>query len=433
VEILREVNPDWWITHNGVFYNIDYYKFAEDLDFLAVDVYPAFWGTKPEDFIGGSQLNERCRQATGTYIVPEQCGGPGGQIDFLQPTPEPGRMRLWAYQSIAHGADGMLHFRWRTCRYGAEIHWHGILDHDNVPRRRFEEFAQEGAELKKIGTDILGTTKRVEVGISHSYEQDHAQGVLSFSRPQPDAQRELLLGTLMRQKVAVGYVNEADSYAGLKLLIVPSAIVMDASRAEKIEAFVSQGGVLLVTATSGQRDVNNHAIEQTPPGLLSRVLGITVEEFGKTEYRRMQLQGAGLEMDANYYEIIQCTDAEPLAHWHFEQNPQTEAAEGSVGLSCNEFGAGKAYYLGTFLNESSAIELMQRLCDVADVQPLGRSDTDVCIIERYAADRRLTFVLNNYPEPKAVTGLPRGQNILADQACDGNLDIEPFGVAVIRS
>jgi len=76
---------------------------------------------------------------------------------------------------------------------------------------------------------------------------------------------------------------------------------------------------------------------------------------------------------------------------------------------------------------------MQQLCDVADVQPLGRSDTNVCIIERYAADCRLTFVLNNYPEPKAVTGLPRGQNILADQACDGNLDIEPFGVAVIRS
>jgi len=47
-------------------------------------------------------------------------------------------------------------------------------------------------------------------------------------------------------------VNEADSYAGLKLLIVPSAIVMDADRAEKIEAFVSQGGVLLVTATSGK-------------------------------------------------------------------------------------------------------------------------------------------------------------------------------------
>jgi beta-galactosidase len=433
VKILREVNPDWWITHNGVFYNIDYYKFAEELDFLSVDVYPAFWGTRPQDFIGASQLNERCRQATGTYVVPEQCGGPGGQLNFLQPTPEPGRMRLWAYQSIAHGADGMLHFRWRTCRYGAEIHWHGILDHDNVPRRRFDEFAQEGEELQRIGSQILGTTKRVDVGISYGYEQDHAQSVLEFGRPQPDAQRELMLATLMRRKVAVGYVNEADSYAGLKVLIVPSAIIIDAARAEKIEAFVAEGGVLLVTATSGQRDVNNHAIAQTPPGLLTHVLGITVEEFGKTEHRVMHLQGADLDVLSDYYEIVKCREAQALAHWRFERNPQTEAAEATVGLSCNSFGQGKALYLGTYLSESNVDALLSMLCEMAEVNALAQADTNVCVIERYAADRRLTFVLNNYPEAKAVTGLPGGLELLSSAACNGAIDLPPFGVAVVRS
>jgi beta-galactosidase len=433
VDILREINPDWWITHNGVFYNIDYYKFTEDLDFLSVDVYPAFWGTKPESFVGASQLNERCRQATGTFIVPEQCGGPGGQLDFLQPTPEPGKMRLWAYQSIAHGADGMLHFRWRTCRYGAEIHWHGILDHDNVPRRRFDEFAQEGAELKRIGTEILGTTKRVDVGISFGYEQDHAHATMHFARPQPDAQRELMLADLMRRKVAVGYVNEADSYAGLKVLIVPSAIVMDAARADKIEAFVAEGGVLLVTATSGQRDTNNHAIAATIPGLLSNVLGITVEEFGKTEHRKMCLRGAEFQMTADYYEIVKCVTAEPLAHWRFEEHASSEAAEGAVGLSCNKFGSGKAYYLGTFLNESSASTILAMLCETAGIETLGKADTNVCVIERRSADRRLTFVLNNYPEAKRVEGLVAGQELLSDAPCNGQLTVPAFGVAVVRS
>ncbi|MDQ8192905.1 beta-galactosidase [Coraliomargarita sp. SDUM461004] len=433
VEILREVNPSWWITHNGVFYNIDYYTFAEDLDFLSVDVYPAFWGTKPECFIGASQLNERCRQATGTFLVPEQCGGPGGQLDFLQPTPEPGRMRLWAYQSIAHGADGMLHFRWRTCRYGAELHWHGILDHDNVPRRRFEEFTQEGAELKRIGSEILGTTKRVDVGISFGYEQDHAHAVMNFSRPQPDAQRELILAELMRRKIAVGYVNEADSYAGLKVLIVPSAIILDAVRAKKIEAFVAAGGVLLVTATTGQRDVNNHAIEQTLPGLLSEVLGITVEGFGKTEHRKMCLKGAGLELPADYYEIIKCVTAEPLAHWRFEANPGSEAAEGTVGLSCNVFGKGKAFYLGSFMNASSASVLLQMLCEQSGLETLGVADFNVCIIERRAEDRRLTFVLNNYPEMKLVEGLPLGRELITEKYCDGSLTVPAFGVAIVRS
>ncbi len=433
VEILRARNPDWWITHNGIFYNIDYYKFAEDLDFLAVDVYPAFWGTRPQDFIGASRLNERCRQASGTYIVPEQCGGPGGQLKFLQPTPEPGRMRLWAYQSIAHGADGMLHFRWRTCRFGAEIHWHGIIDHDNVPRRRFEEFSQEGEELQRIGPQILGTTKRVEIGISFSYEQDHAQSVLDYSRPQPDTQRELALGELMRQKFAVGYVNEDDSYAGLSILIVPSAIVITEDRARKITDFVAEGGTLLVTATSGQRNTNNHAIEQTPPGLLREVLGITVEEFGNIDHRKMNLCGSTFSTPAQYYEIVECADATPVAHWRFEEFPDTEAAQGKVGLSCNSFQKGRAYYLGTFLSEENITPILEILCDAAGLSPLAKADPNVCVIERHAEDRKLTFVLNNYPEAKRVDELPAGQELLTETPCEGQIILPPFGVAIVRS
>jgi beta-galactosidase len=433
VAILREVNPNWWITHNGLFDNIDYYKFSEDLDFLSVDVYPAFWGTKPQDFIGASNLNERCRQASGSYIVPEQCGGPGGQLDFLQPTPEKGRMRLWAYQSIAHGADGMLHFRWRTCRYGAEIHWHGILDHDNVPRRRFEEFAQEGRELQAIGSRILGTTKRVDVGISYGYEQDHANAVLPFGRPRPSDQRELILGELMRRKIAVGFVNEADSYAGLSVLIVPNAIIVDEVTAQKIEDFVAEGGVLLVTATSGQRDVNNHAIEATPPGLLSKVLGVTVEEFSKTEHRAVRLCGESLDLVTDYYEILNCAQATPLARWCFTENVEVEAAEGEVGLSCNTFGQGKAFYLGTYLNEANAPALLDLICKTAGVEPLASADTNVCVIERRASDRRLTFVLNNYPTTKTVQGLANGVELLTDVDCAGELTVGPFGVAIVET
>ena len=31
--------------------------------------------------------------------------------------------RVWAYQSVAHGADGICYFRWRTSRYGTEQYW----------------------------------------------------------------------------------------------------------------------------------------------------------------------------------------------------------------------------------------------------------------------------------------------------------------------
>src|SRR5207249_1312598 len=36
---------------------------------------------------------------------------------------------------------------WRTATQGAEQFWHGILDHDGRPRRRYEEVARTAAEL----------------------------------------------------------------------------------------------------------------------------------------------------------------------------------------------------------------------------------------------------------------------------------------------
>jgi hypothetical protein len=36
-------------------------------------------------------------------------------------------------------------------RVAAPEYWYGVLDHDNVPRRPFEEFKREGHELRTTG------------------------------------------------------------------------------------------------------------------------------------------------------------------------------------------------------------------------------------------------------------------------------------------
>ena len=128
-EILRAVRPDWWITHNGMFERLDYWKLAEDLDLMGIDIYPGFADKTPKAFSWAAARLEECRASSGTFMIPEQQAGPGGQRPYLHRTPQPGQMRLWAWQAVAHGADGLLHFRWRSCRFGAEIYWCGILDH----------------------------------------------------------------------------------------------------------------------------------------------------------------------------------------------------------------------------------------------------------------------------------------------------------------
>ena len=77
------------------------------------------------------------------FVVAEEESGPCGW-DHMGSNPEPGQIRLWSYQALAHGGEGIIYFRWKVLHYGMEQYWHGIIDHDNVPRRRYEEVKQMG-------------------------------------------------------------------------------------------------------------------------------------------------------------------------------------------------------------------------------------------------------------------------------------------------
>ena len=57
-------------------------------------------------------------------IMEQQTGANGWNVSMEAPTPRPGQMTLWTMQSIAHGADFISYFRWRTCPFGTEMYWH---------------------------------------------------------------------------------------------------------------------------------------------------------------------------------------------------------------------------------------------------------------------------------------------------------------------
>ena len=64
------------------------------------------------------------------FGIMEQQSGAGGWTTRMEgPAPRPGQLTLWAMQSVAHGADYISFFRWRTCTFSTEMYWHGILDY----------------------------------------------------------------------------------------------------------------------------------------------------------------------------------------------------------------------------------------------------------------------------------------------------------------
>ena len=433
VEILRTARPDWFITHNGLFRHIDYWRFTEDLDFLGVDIYPGFSGDTPADAVWAALGNQRCRAVSGGYIIPEQQAGAGGQKPYIHLTPQPGRMRLWAWQSIAHGADGVLHFRWRTCRFGAEEYWCGVLDHDNVPRRRYEEFAREGRELAALGPRILHTTLDVQAGVLVENDQDEAASALHLGLPRHGDQAACAFGELWRRHLPCGLIHTADCLAGLRLAVLPSMPMMDEGLAGRLAAFVEAGGVLLATARSAIKDRHNRVIPVTPPGLLAELFGSTVEEFGRLNEGALKLRAEGRPIPCGKgYEILSLHGAEQAGAWLGFDDGAPCAAAGRPAVSIRRLGRGAAIYVGTFLSADNVRAIMDLALSLATIRPLAQAADFVEVTRRKAPGRALTFVLNHYPKSQISRGLPEGQYLLGGPAAGGELELPAWDVAIIE-
>ncbi len=99
----------------------------------------------------------------------EQTCGPHGWGTFGR-GPWPGEIRKIAYQQLARGCDGQVWFRWRTCTVGREQYWHGLLGHDGIAGRRYDEAAKTSKEYHALEDALEGTTLKPEVAFIYDYE-----------------------------------------------------------------------------------------------------------------------------------------------------------------------------------------------------------------------------------------------------------------------
>jgi beta-galactosidase len=436
VAILRAANPDWFVTHNGMFDQIDYVTFCRDLDFFGYDNYPGFrvdTAATPADGAAATAVKlDMARSFSGNFIIPEQQSGPGGQKHYLHDNPRPGQMRLWSYQSIAHGADGILHFRWRTCRFGAEEYWCGILDHDDVPRRRYREAQQEGREFAALAPKLLGTRVRVDVGLLHSPEQDDAHRAMPHGLPVPSAASAHLHRALWARHVAVGYINPVDRFDGLRALVWPHFALCNAATAERLAAFVRDGGVLLIGGRSAIKDVHNHVIAETPPGLLAELAGATVEEYGMRPERHFGICLPERVQPALWYDVLRPTTATVIGTWSGGH------LEGQPAVTLNRYGVGQVLTIGTYLAPETAPWMADLLLRYAGVTPLvAGAPAAVEATLRVSDERRLLFLLNHDEIAHTVRGIPAGTDLLSTAQAGGKpvpgaLQLEPWQVAIIE-
>jgi beta-galactosidase len=428
LDILHKSCPNHFVTHNFMGFGYDrlnYFDLARHLDFVSWDNYPRTqWSMRSEiDPSQAALANDAMRglKRRNFWVIEQQAGSGGWEM--VSVAPRPGELRLWAYQAIAHGADGILFFRWRTARFGAEQYWHGLLDHAARPTRRYEEIARMGKEIRQAGTWIRDSVVASHVAMILSYDSRFAFQIQP-NNPQFNyaAHFHQIYRALFQHQIPVDVVEPTADLSAYQLVIAPALHVVSQAAADNLAGFVRAGGVLVVTPRTGVKDETNAVVELPLPGLLADLCGVTVEEYASLPADVSQaLAFVPPDLDRGqppaarvWCDILAPKGAEILARY------TDDYYAGRPAITLNRYGEGLAVYLGTIGDTGLYEVLADWLLDLAGVsQPIG-APVGVELAERWHGDRQLLFVLNHTDREQHVQVDGCYINLLDGQAVRGN-------------
>lgn len=440
VDILRSTCPSHFITHNFMGFKYDrlnYFDLAKDLDLVAWDNYPRTqWNMAAEanlSFLALGHDTMRGLKARNFWMM-EQQAGPGGW-ESVSVMPRPGELRLWAYQAVAHGADGMVFFRWRTARFGTEQYWHGLLDHDGTAGRRYTEIKQMGGEIKKLGSQVLDSKLKPQVAMLLSYDSRFAFQIQA-NNPQFNYQDHFhaFYCAIHKRNILVDIVNPMSDLHSYKLVIVPALHVLPANVADNLRRFVEEGGVLVLTMRSGVKDESNMVVNSRLPGILAGISGVTVEEY----------DSLGLDMN-NAIEFtlpeMAKTSHLPVSTWCDILKPSASAEviakytqdyyAGRAAITRNKFKKGWVVYIGTIGEAPFYDVLAGWLVSMAGVKPVLDAPEGVEVTERWQGERRLLFLMNYSRKEQEVTLDGTYTDLLFNSKLVGKARIAPLEVRVL--
>ena len=441
-EIIRKYKkPEDFVMTNGMFDHVENHRMMEEcLDVYMYDSYPSFAYGLDREPLKSQDLNDRkwskhlaeVRSICPHFGIMEQQAGANGWTTRMEgPAPRPGQLTLWAMQSVAHGADFISFFRWRTCTFGTEMYWHGILDHDNRDNRKLaevEDFYQKLRTLEPLcGADyaaVFAVLKDFDNVLDAEVDAWH-QRISKYSENEIFAAAEK--SHTPYDVVYLQRGSELDELKRYPVLFYPHPVIVNKERMELLKLYVEQGGTLIIGCMAGYKDMNGKCVMQPLPGLLAELTGSDVKEYTFTSPAEdpVYADWNGREMEMPVFnDIMEPAGGEVLAVY------KNSYYAGKAAFVEHHVGSGKVLHLGSAFSRGNVKMLLEYTNVLEPFAELINAGDDVEIIMRRKDGRSFLFVLN-FCAGGAVVELKHKMPLLyTGEWQEGRQVIPAFGTAV---
>ena len=427
-EILKRVTPDVPVTTNfmGFFKPLDYWKWAAREDVVSHDSYP-----DPSDPLSGmraAMAGDLMRSLGGgrPWILMEQSSNRVNWREVNVPK-VPGQMRLWSYQAVARGADGVMFFQWRQSRAGAEKFHSAMVPHGAVEKSPvWHEVVRLGHELANLDA-VVAARGSAATAVLFDWESWWALELPSkpSSRVRQMEQLEAFYQPLFEANIPLDFVRPGHDLSGYRLLIAPSLYLVSDEAAAALVRFVEEGGTLVMSFFSGIVDPAEHVRLGGYPAPFRELLGLEVIDFAPlSDGQEIQLEfGDGTQGRAAIWsEEIQLAGATAIA-----------SSDGRPLITSHPKGKGTSYYLGTQPDANTMNRVLQTAMASSGVEPAAQVPAGVEAVRRVGGGKSYLFVLNHRDGGVDVPIKEAGMNLVDGAAIHpGLMHLPARGVAVIR-
>lgn len=429
--IIRRYSPKAKITSNTAEYcnKSNVYQFYDNLDFVSCDNYPP---VKPHengenDCSNAFFLDMMRGVHNEDFWVVEQLSGIKGSPLPMSRSPRPEMIKGYCLQAAAHGAETVLQCRWRSPLTGEEMFRQGILDHSNIPSRRFFEFS----ELCKIASklSIMRKTEIIsDIAIIYSPECEYALKI------QPQSENFEYISQLKSFYAAfsvfganVDVVSPEADLSDYKIVVAPALFVNKKAATENLYRYVINGGTLVMTGRSGVKNHNNNCIMEVLPTDFRELIGAEISEYdplGKDETTIVDFAG-------NKFRCSQWCDVLKLG----TARAYAEYAEGVYrccpAITVNEYCGGIAYYIGTVCGPDFYRDFASKLMKQKGVPRLKGLPEGVEVTTRSNGMDDFIFFFNN-SENEAVIQLPKAMYSIINSSGKDRIELKPYEMEVLR-